>query len=328
MTTKNHIENVAVVGAGGNMGSYIVDAMLQEGKHKITAITRPDSDSKIPEGVTVKKVNYDSAEELADALKGQDALIITLSARAAPEQQLRLIEAAAAANVRWIMPNAWGYDVQNKQLRVDTLLDGRWGPVVDRIKELGKSSWVALSCGFWYEWSLGGGTLDIAPEMYGFDLRNHAVTFYDDGNTKINTSTWPQAGLAVARLLALKEKADGSDDKSATLEQFKNGFVYVSSFLASQKDMFESVLRVSGTKESDWKAEYVNHQDRYNDGLKRMQGGDMRGFAQQMYARVFYPNGDGNFEAKYGLNNELLGLPQESIDEATKAAYAYAKISL
>ncbi len=39
-----------------------------------------------------------------------------------------------------------------------------------------------------------------------------------------------------------------------------------------------------------------------------------------MYARVFYPNGDGDFESSRGLANEVLGLPKEELDEATKGA--------
>lgn len=308
------------------MGKYTVAAMLKEGKHKITAITRTESDSKMPEGIAVKRVNYENADELADALKGQDALMITLAGMTPPEQQLRLIEAAAAADVRWIMPNWYGSDGTNESLRVDTGLDGFIRPILKRIEELGKSSWVGLACGFWYEWSLGGGAWHLGPYMYGFDLQNRAVTFFDDGNAKISTSTWPQAGLAVARLFALKEKPDGPDDKSPTLSQFKNGYVYVSSFAASQKDMFESALRVSGTKESDWNIDYEDSKKRWEEGVKQKEAGERLGFAKALYTRMFYPNGDGNFQAK--LNNEVLGLPEESIDEATKEAYAYGNVPL
>lgn len=37
-----------------------------------------------------------------------------------------------------------------------------------------------------------------------------------------------------------------------------------------------------------------------------------------MYARVFYPDGSGDYESSKGLDNEGLGLPQEDLDEATK----------
>ena len=53
--------------------------LLATGKHTVTAISRADSTSKLPEGVKVAKVDYDKPETLVEALKGQDALIITLS---------------------------------------------------------------------------------------------------------------------------------------------------------------------------------------------------------------------------------------------------------
>lgn len=57
------------------------------------------------------------------------------------------------------------------------------------ISDLGKSSYIAVSTGFWYEWSLG------IPAAFGFDFANHAVTYFDEGETKISVSTWPQVHL-------------------------------------------------------------------------------------------------------------------------------------
>ncbi|CAF1690831.1 unnamed protein product, partial [Adineta ricciae] len=96
---KNYVEKVAVVGAGGQVGKFIVDELLKIGKHKITAITREDSTNKLPSGVEIKKVNYDDPSSLVEALKGQEVLIITMAVTAPPDQQTKLIEAAAAANV-------------------------------------------------------------------------------------------------------------------------------------------------------------------------------------------------------------------------------------
>jgi hypothetical protein len=43
------------------------------------------------------------------------------------------------------------------------------------------------------------------------------------------------------------------DHKSlACLENFRNEMVYINSFTGSQKDMFQSVLRVTDTKPEEW----------------------------------------------------------------------------
>ena len=74
-------------------------SLLDTGKHNVTAITRPDSKSTLPDGVHVKKVDYEDHSSIVDALRGQDALIITMSIFAGDEQQDKLLQAAADADV-------------------------------------------------------------------------------------------------------------------------------------------------------------------------------------------------------------------------------------
>lgn len=295
--------------ATGSVGKFIVDALLKTGKHNVTAITRVDSKAVMPQGVKVAKVNYSEQSSLVAALKGQDVLIVTMSVQAPRETQVQLNEAAAAAGVPYIIPNNWGGDHANEKLGDETLLGPANRAVLKNIQALGKSAWISIVSNFWYEFSLGGG-----PDRYGFDLNERSVVFFDDGKQPINTTTWPQSGLAVARLLSLPE---------AELAAFKNKFVYISSFCVSQRDMFDSLLRVTGTTEKDWKISHEDSRERYAGGVKAMQSGDMRGFARAMYTRMFYPDGSGVYENLRGLQNELLGLPQEDMDEFTKIAISF-----
>ena len=119
-------------------------------------------------------------------------------------------------------------------------------------------------------------------------------------------------------------KPEGSN-KEACLENFKNKVVYVSSFTVSQKDMLESALRVTGTKQDDWTITKEPAQERYASGIKEMQEGKRIGFAKMMYTRVFYDDGCGDVEHNKGTINSILGLPKEDIDEATKVAIERSK---
>ena len=56
----------------------------------------------------------------------------------------------------------------------------------EELEKIEKMSYIAVSTGFWYEWSLG------ISSAFGFDFANRAVTYFDKGETKITTSTWPQ----------------------------------------------------------------------------------------------------------------------------------------
>lgn len=133
---------------------------------------------------------------------------------------------------------------------------------------------------------------------------------FDQGTTKISVSTWPQVGRTVASILSLSQQ---------NLDTLRNKTVFVKSFTISQRDILESVLRVTDTKEADWHITKEPSEERYTNGVSEMKQGDQLGFVKMLYTRIFYPDGNGDFETNKGVINELLGLPKEDIDEATKA---------
>lgn len=319
-SAKNHIENIAIVGVGGRSGKTMCDALIRGGKHRVTAITRPDSTSTMPSGLhDTKKVDYNDHAALVKALAGQDVLIITMAVMAPRESQIKLIDAAIEADVRYIMPNEWGVDHTRTEVSNDTMMADRYGPIRAYIEKVGagKTAWIGLCCGFWYEFSLAG-----TEARYGFDFEKKTVTFYDEGEVKINTSTWPLVGQAIALLWSLKISPDNDADESPCLSRYVNRSVYVSSFFVSQKDMFESVLRVTSDSEKDWTITHENVVERYQRGLKMMKEGQMVGFGILLYARVFYKDGSGDYNDK--LDNDVLGLQEEILDEATTVAIKMA----
>lgn len=301
----------------------MTESLLKTGKHTVTALTRPDSKSELPKGVEVAKVDYDDHASLVHALKGQDALVITLSVMAPGDQQSKLIKAAAEAGVPWVLPNEWAPDTADEGLVQDVFPFQKLNKAKEECKAEfekhgGKSAYIAVSTGFWYEWSVA------IPAAYGFDVKNKEVTFFDEGDCKISTSTWPQVGRAVAALLSLPVKPENGDAKNC-LENFKNQQIYVNSFTLTQKEIFASILRVTGEKERDWKITKEPSKDRYEQAKVAMQSGDRSGFARMMYTRVFYPDGNGDFEARRGTLNAMLGLPKEDLDKATEAAVERAR---
>jgi hypothetical protein len=294
----------------------MTEALLAAGKHTVTAITRHDSKTELPKGVEVKKIDYERQETLVSALRDQEVLIITLSGGAQLEKaQKQLIDAAVEAGVRWVLPNEWGFDTANESLVKDIFISQTMVNIRDYLKQQSKLSFTSVVTGFWYEWSLAIGA------AYGIDTLNRTATLFDDGTAKISTSTWPQVGRAVAALLALPVNSD--DSKEPCLNDFKNQVVYISSFLVSQRDMLESVYRVTGTKESDWAISSEPARDRYADGLEAMKTGDRVGFAKMMYTRIFYDDKVGDCEHK--TINARLGLPKEDLDDATKRAVKRAE---
>lgn len=297
----------------GQVGRHVTAELLSTGKHIVTALTRKGGNSKMPEGVLVAPVDYDDEDSLVSALKGQQFLMISLAVTADRSTQGKIIKAAAKAGVPWVMPNCYGTNVFDEKLAAENLTGPGVLPAIKAIEETGVSSWVAMCCSFWYEFSLAMG-----PGWYGFDFDNKKATLIDDGKTRINTSTWNQCGRAMKALLSLKELPDDANDTSVTLSNWRNKPLFISSFLVSQRDMLDSVNRVAGTTDADWTIEYEPHKERYERGMDLFKQGQHIGFGICLYTRTFFPNGGGNFEETQGLANEALGLPKEDFDEATK----------
>ncbi|TLD27641.1 NAD(P)-binding protein [Venturia nashicola] len=308
MEPTSYVSKVAIVGASGHLGQHFTKSLLATKKHTITAVTRTGSKADFPSGVQIAEVDYnDDGRSLISALRGHQFLIITMAATAPRDTHSKIVKAAAEAGVPYIMPNVHGIDQFNDTLRREafpSLGDGLLENIFE-IERLG-ASYIALVCGFWYEWSLA-----LGDQWFGLDIKNKKVTFLDDGNTRIDTSTWSQCGEALAALLSLPEGG-----ASPSLSEWKNKTLYIKSFTVSQRDMLDSIHRVTGSSDDDWEISYESSKERYEEGLKEMQGGVWTGFVKVMYTRNFYPGQDGAKE----FANQKLALPEESLDEATMRA--------
>ncbi|KAF4951038.1 hypothetical protein FGADI_7775 [Fusarium gaditjirri] len=315
---SNNIERVAIVGAGGTVGSHIASALLQTGIHTITALTRQGSTSNLPDGINVAPIDYNNESTLIAALKNQQFLIITMAPNAPKDTHSKLVQAAAKAGVPYIMPNGYAGDTEQVKLGQDTLL----GPIAkanrDEIEGLGMK-WITVCCGFWFDYSLAGG-----ESRFGFDFDKKSLTLYDDGNVKISTSTLAQVGRAVGKVLSLKELPEDENDQTLTVSSFLNKAVYINSFIVSQRDLFESVKRVTGTSNADWTVTHESSKKRYDEGMAQVKRGDMSGFSKLLYARAFFPEDPSDLSAK--AQNSLLCLPEENLDEATKDGIALVEV--
>ncbi|KAF2117130.1 hypothetical protein BDV96DRAFT_644563 [Lophiotrema nucula] len=311
--SSNHITKVAIVGATGRIGRAFAVALLETGKHEVTAIVRPDTNKdKLPKGIKTAAVDYDSDESIVSALKGQEFLCVTLSVFAPKELHGRIVKAAGEAGVKWIMPNIYGGDITNASLSKESLYGDTAVANLEDCKAAG-IPYIVLCCGFWYEWSLA-----LGEQWFGFTIKDRKATLIiDDGEEKISVSTWEQCGRALAALLSLPVQGEAG---KPGVEDWKNKLLYINSFTVSQRDMLNSLHRVLGTSDSDWTITREPAKQRYQDGIAEMQRGERTGFAKAMYTRFFFKDGGGNHEETQGLVNEKLGLPKEDLDFSTKRA--------
>lgn len=309
-STSTHLSQ-----ATGHVGGAFAKELLKTGKHTVTALSRENSTATPPEGVKVAKVNYDDEASLVSALKGQQFLIITLRYDAPADLHGKIVSAAAEAGVSYVMPNVYNYPIDADTVAED---DHHHKGGLARIKEVEDAglSPVALACGFWYEWSLS-----LGNQWFGFDIKDRKVTFFDEGKRVITVSTWDQCGRAVAALLSLPE---ASSSGGPSVADFKGKFVKVHSFRVSQRDMLDSLHRVLDTTDADWDISHEAVEKRRKDGAEELRNGDFRGFAKWLYAIVFaVDNENSDYAGQHGDGaNGVLGLPGESLDEATRRTVA------
>ncbi|KAI0512602.1 NAD(P)-binding protein [Xylaria bambusicola] len=306
MSTIGHLKKIAIVGATGRLGRYFVDELLKTGQHTITALTRGNSRDKLPADVNIAQVDYSSEESLVAALQGQEFLAIVLAASAPPNTHSFIVKAAAKAGVSYIMPTTYGADVANENMVRDEPYHQGALAKVKEIESLGLNH-ITMCCGFWYEWSLA-----LGENAFGIDIKSKKAILFDYGATKLSVSTFRQCGRAFAALLSLPESG-----ATPSLSDFKNKPFRFNSFCVSQRDMLDSVQRAQGTNDRDWDIKSEPSSKRVADGFTEMRQGNRLGFVKAMYSRAFYPSADADYEARHSTSNEILGLPQESLDDTT-----------
>ncbi|OBT61449.1 hypothetical protein VE03_08964 [Pseudogymnoascus sp. 23342-1-I1] len=290
---------IAIVGGSGTIGSPTVEALLSQGIHTITAISRSESTATFPSSVTVKKGSYDDEQFLVEALKGQDVLILQLVFQAL-DSQIPLINAAAKAGVPWVIPCEYACDNKHEKLNGEIDLMTMKNKYRDQIDSLGVSSWIGVVNGPWFDWS-------FEKSFLGVNVKARKAKLLD-GGVKFNTTTLSKVGKSLAALLSLPD---------SKLSAFKNDFVYFSSFLVNQRNIFDGVLSVTGTKESDWAIETVSPEDVVDAAKEAIRQGNGMGNVDLLFATLSREGYGGDYDAKV-VGNDFLGLEQEDFNKVLK----------
>jgi len=105
------------------------------------------------------------------------------------------------------------------------------------------------------------------------------------------------------------------------LSHYANNFVYLSSFLVTQEKLFAALQRATGTEERDWKVERGDTIEKWEAVCREAMGkGDMRAGAGLTFAWYMGEGKGGDYEVKAREEREVLGLEEESLDEAVEKA--------
>ena len=128
-------------------------------------------------------------------------------------------------------------------------------------------------------------------------------------------TTITQVAAGIGALLALP--------KSEIEKEFANNYLYISSFVLTQPDIFLAVLAATGTTESNWQVEKSTTGDLIKKGWDMIKAGDMRGNAHLIYGVAYQPGMGCDFSDL--VHNDRLGLASEDLDQVVKGGVEAAR---
>lgn len=260
------------------------------------------SKSAFPSNVKVAAGEY-TPEFLKATFQGQEALVLAVGFHALAEQQFALIDAAAAAGVKYVLPTEYGSDLNHPAIKDLVPLYATKHAARERIQKHGMKS-IAVISNPWLEYCIKG------PNFF-IDVKEKKATLFDEGKVVMTTSTMAQVGRAVAGLLSLPEDE---------LASFGNKFVYFSSFALTQRQLLDAVIRVTGTNAAEWEISHGDAGELIEQGQIKLQKGDFSGMLNLISGPYFKENMGGDIRGQSTYLNKKLGLPEENLDVALKAA--------
>ena len=244
----------------------------------------------MPEKVHVAHVDYDSLDDLTQALQGQDAVVSTLGS-AAIALQLRLVEAAAKAHVKRFIPSEFGANTLNEKTAALPIF-------ADKLRVQAALEKEASSSGLTYTLICTGPLLDWGIAV-GFlmNLKGKTIDLFDGGNGYFSATTLATTGKAVGGVLH-------------NLEETENRAVYVHDAVLTQKQLSALGQKATAEKPGEWKENMVSVEELCQQGwaeLKKPQP-DPNGFVFSFLKASIWGDGyGGHFER---TDNALLGIKE------------------
>jgi putative NADH-flavin reductase len=287
------IKNVCLLGADGSLGPSVLHALV-ESNFKVTVLKRAGSKSpsNYPQGVEVATVGDQfEVADLAQALRGQDALVITIKGTQVDIQK-RLAEAAVQAGVKRLIPADYGScDSSSDHAQACVPLFENKTELRSHLIQLAQSnkhfSWTALVCGHFFDWETD--FLHIYPKDKRADI-------LDNGDVRASYSTLARVGEAVSKIL----------QKPA---ETANKVLFMQSFCVTQRQIIQAFEQASGSQYAITPFDAVGYE---REMLAKRDEGDKAAIEELVWLLGAL---ESNWEVKEEFAMELLGLQDEDLGE-------------
>jgi hypothetical protein len=296
-------KNIALWGVGGeNIGSYIVNALVEDGSYNLTIIARQSSKSSYPATINIVRVDDElTHSSLVDALKNQD-VVVSAVGPAGIVSQLKVAKAAIEAGVQLFIPSEYGFDNADPK---NYALSPIFRPKGDLEKELvalakenPRFSWISVASGLWLDWGLDSKFIDI-------DSDAHSVIYWDNGTQAPSMTTLPYTAQGVIQVLKHSEN-------------FKNKRVFMEAFAASQKDIVAELEKQQGVKYTSTTINGVERTKKAMDTLAKEF--DLNEAFATVKSELWVPEYKADFVAagKHPILEHSVSLPKITLQDVVK----------
>ncbi|EQB51695.1 hypothetical protein CGLO_08729 [Colletotrichum gloeosporioides Cg-14] len=280
------IRRVAIAGATGNLGPAILTALRSSKRFDVTVLTRTGSSHQFPADVTVKYVDYDNPALLTEAVRGQDAVVSTLSVFG-PDVQKALVDASVTAGVKRFLPSEFGSSTENPKAQTIPIF-GTKLQLQEYLKAKAQSNptftYSLLFCGPFLDWGLSSGML--------VDVKNKTAVLRDGGNVLFSASRLSTVGQAVVGILSHPAETT-------------NRAVYVKDLDVTQSQIISVAKEIdpSGT----WTIREAETEVEEQEALSGLKSGqmDIGVISKFLFRAIFGAGYGGKFDK---VDNELLGV--------------------
>lgn len=297
------ISTVTVVGGNGNLGGPMVRALLDAGSFQVSVLRRASSKSATATGAQAIVVEAWTVEALTEALRGQDAVVVTFPLRNV-DDHLRLAEAAAAAGVRRYFPADFGsVDARSETARALVPLFEKKETVRKKLTALAAATpgftFTSIVGGHFFDWGLREGFLHAFLDTKTADILG-------DGEQRSSLSTLARLGAAVVAVLRR-----GADDAATA-----NRVLFVQSFCVSQNALLAALERATA---STWTVRRHETDAFVAENKAKADQGDLAAVEDLVFVLGVL---EGDWTQKPEFSMDLLGLQDEDLDTVVAAVVA------
>ncbi|VUC26962.1 unnamed protein product [Clonostachys rosea] len=294
----NSLRKVAIVGASGHLGPFILKALQQSQDFAITVITRKNSSAVFPSDTRVVRVTDGYPDdEMIEVFRGHDAVILSLGF-AAENRHGALARASIKAGVKRLVASGYGVDATNKEAAKVFPVAATKAAMLEDLKSLetsgGRGRIFPAAC--------------IQVGFFGIDPAKKTASIWDDGNARFTATTRDAIGKSVVGVLR-------HPDETA------NRIMHISSTELSMNELLAAEQKVSG--EDGWQVSHVNTEEEIakaqntlatqTEFMPKMNAVGRLGLAVNMKDSF-----GANFKALGLLDNESLEVPQESLEDVVR----------